>query len=120
MYDHVGLRTPDLESSLAFYRAALAPLGHGVIYQDASTAGIGSDGAGALWLHATKAGQGSGAHVAFKASDRAAVDAFYAAALAAGGTDNGAPGLRTDYAPNYYAAFVLDALGNNIEAVCML
>ena len=120
MYDHIGLRTPDLAKALAFYEAALQPLGHELTYQDAATAGFGrKDGATGLWLHGGAAG-GTGAHVAFAAPSRAAVDAFHAAAVGAGGSDNGRPGLRTDYSPTYYAAFVVDPDGNNVEAVCLL
>ena len=120
MYDHVGLRTPDLASSLAFYRAALQPLGCGVTYEDAATAGLGGQSGAVLWLHAVESGQGSGVHLAFRVGDQSTVDAFHAAAVAAGGRDNGGPGLRLDYAANYYAAFVIDPQGNNIEAMCML
>lgn len=120
MYDHIGLRTPDLATALKFYEAALSPLGHELTYQDDATAGFGKkDGATGLWLHGGAPG-GTGAHVAFVASSRAAVDAFYAKAMAAGGVDNGGPGLRTDYSPTYYAAFVIDPDGNNVEAVCTL
>jgi len=119
MYDHIGLRTPDLAKSLAFYEAALAPLGHELTYQDEASAGFGrKDGATGLWLHGGAAA-GAGAHLAFAAASREAVDAFHAAALAAGGSDNGAPGLRADYSPTYYAAFVVDPDGNNVEAVCL-
>src|SRR5689334_12182875 len=108
MYDHIGLRTPDLGKALAFYAAALQPLGHTLTYQDDATAGFGrKDGATGLWLHGGAA-SGTGAHVAFAAPSRAAVDAFHAAAVAAGGTDNGPPGVRADYSPTYYAAFVID------------
>jgi catechol 2,3-dioxygenase-like lactoylglutathione lyase family enzyme len=117
MYDHVGLRVKDLAASIRFYRATLAALGHELASQDASGAGFGPAGAPALWLHA--AGTGSAAHVAFRAADRAAVDRFHAAGLDAGGRDNGAPGLRADYGPTYYAAFLIDPDGNNIEAVCL-
>lgn len=118
MYDHIGLRTPNLAKALAFFEAALAPLGHELTYQDDATAGFGKkDGATGLWLHGD-AKAGTGAHVAFTAPSRDAVDAFYAAAMAAGGTDNGIPGLRADYSPTYYAAFVIDPDGNNVEAVC--
>lgn len=119
MYDHIGLRVTNLARSLTFYEAALTPLGHVVGAKDASYAGIGPRDAPALWLHAVKAGEGSSAHVAFRAASRAAVDKFHAAGVKAGGRDNGAPGPRPDYGPNYYAAFLVDPDGNNVEAVCM-
>jgi len=120
MYDHIGLRVRDLDTSLKFFRAALAPLGHVVGTLDATYAGLGPREAPALWLHLVKAGSpGSAAHVAFRAASRGAVDAFHAAGLKAGGRDNGEPGLRTDYSPTYYAAFLVDPDGNNVEAVCL-
>ncbi len=116
MYDHIGLRVGDVARSARFYAAALAPLGCVQSYEDAQGAGFGPPGAPALWLHA--GGDGSkGAHVAFRAPSREAVAAFHAAGLAAGGKDNGAAGLRLDYSPTYYAAFMLDPDGNNVEAV---
>ncbi len=113
MYDHIGLKVKDIGAATRFYQAALATLGH---VQDGS--GFGPAGAPALWLHADQAAKG-GTHVAFRAADRAAVDRFYAAGLKAGGQDNGKPGLRTDYSPTYYAAFLIDPDGNNVEAVCL-
>jgi len=115
MYDHIGLKTGNLAASSRFYRAALAPLGH---QPDASGSGFGPPGAPALWLY-EHAGAGDGIHVAFRAANRSAVQRFHAEGLAHGGRDNGAPGLRLDYAPNYYAAFLIDPDGNNVEAVCM-
>lgn len=115
MYDHIGLRVKDLEASARFYEAALKPLGHVLNSNDASGAGLGPRGESALWLYPAKGGPGT--HVAFRAPDRAAVDRFHKAGLAAGGRDNGAPGLRKDYGPRYYAAFLLDPDGNNVEAV---
>lgn len=121
MIDHIGLDVHDIERSRAFYDAALAPLGYHLIAQErdgASTVllyGIGSE---PDFVIADKAQPGEANHVAFRAESRAMVDAFHAAALAAGGRDNGAPGLRGRYGPNYYAAFVLDLDGFNIEAVC--
>jgi len=115
MFDHVGLRVKQVAASARFYRAALAPLGQ---VPDESGAGFGPPGAPALWLH-EHAGGGSGVHVAFRAEDRAAVDRFHADGLKAGGRDNGAPGLRKDYSPHYYAAFLIDPDGNNVEAVCL-
>lgn len=117
MFDHIGLHVRNLDASIAFYQAALAPLGHELCSRDATSAGFGPPGAPALWLYA---GQATGTvHVALRARDRASVDRFHQRATAAGGRDHGAAGLRTDYAPTYYAAFVLDPDGNNLEAVCM-
>jgi catechol 2,3-dioxygenase-like lactoylglutathione lyase family enzyme len=118
MYDHIGLRVRNLGASVRFYTAALAPLGHVLGTQDDTSAGLGAKDSPALWLYATKAAHG-GAHVAFQAKSRAAVDQFYAAGLEAGGRDNGRPGVRADYAPAYYAAFLVDPDGNNVEAVCL-
>lgn len=117
MFDHVGIKVADLAASRAFYAAALKPLGHVAGYADDSCAGFGAAGAPALWLYPARKPVGPGTHLAFRAADRAAVDAFYQAALKAGGRDNGPPGLRPDYSPSYYAAFVLDPDGHNIEAV---
>ncbi len=122
MYDHVGLKVRDLAKSVAFYRAALGALGHSVGSQGEGYAGLGPKGAPALWLYesaATSASASSaGAHVAFRAPDRASVQRFHAQGLAAGGRDNGAPGLRPDYSADYYAAFLIDPDGHNVEAVC--
>ena len=115
MFDHVGLRVKDARASARFYAAALKPLG---FIPDSSGTGLGPPGAPGLWLYeVAKAGQG--VHLAFKATDRAAVDRFHAAGLEAGGRDNGQPGVRADYAPTYYAAFLIDPDGNNVEAVCL-
>lgn len=119
VYDHIGLKVADLAASTRFYEAALGALGHVVGSRDDAYAGIGPEGAPALWLYASKSGRGPGTHVAFTAGDRAAVDRFHARGLAAGGRDNGAPGLRADYSPTYYAAFLIDLDGNNVEAVCL-
>ena len=113
MYDHVGLKVKDIDASTRFYEAALAALG---FVRDAS--GFGPKGAPALWLY-EGGGKSAGTHVAFAAKDRGAVDRFHAAGVKAGGKDNGAPGLRADYSPAYYAAFLVDPDGNNVEAVCM-
>ncbi len=118
MYDHVGLRVRDLEASLRFYEAALAPLGHVVGPRDTSSAGFGPADGPALWLHRAEGGAGGGAHVALRAPTRAAVARFHAAGLRAGGRDNGGPGPRPDYGPTYHAAFLIDPDGNNVEAVC--
>jgi catechol 2,3-dioxygenase-like lactoylglutathione lyase family enzyme len=117
MYDHIGLKVKDLDTAVRFYKAALEPLGHVLASQEASYAGLGPRGAPALWLYRDP--PSSGVHVAFRASSRAAVDRFHAAGLAAGGRDNGKPGVRSDYSPAYYAAFLIDPDGNNVEAVCL-
>ena len=118
MYDHIGLKVKDLAASVRFWEAALAPLGHVVGARDETSAGLGPKDAPALWLYAASGGAAP-VHVALVAKSRAAVDRFHAQACKAGGRDHGKPGLRTDYAPTYYAAFVLDPDGNNVEAVCM-
>ncbi|MGH2522583.1 MAG: VOC family protein [Anaerolineales bacterium] len=118
MYDHIGLKVKDLAASRRFYEAALAPLGHVLGSQDDSYAGIGPPGAPALWLYAAKDAKGPGTHIAFRAAGHQAVDAFYRAGLKAGASDNGGPGPRPDYSPTYYAAFLIDPDGNNVEAVC--
>lgn len=116
MFDHVTLKVSRFSKSLAFYRAALAPLGLEAQQVDEAgkSAGFGPPGSVGLWL---AEGQGGPVHLAFKAADRAGVTRFYEAARAAGGKDNGKPGPRPDYSPTYFAAFVLDPDGNNIEAV---
>ena len=118
MYDHIGLKVRNLAAGIRFYQAALGALGHELCYQDEASAGLGPTGEPALWLYVAGGANGGGTHVAFRAADRAAVDRFHAAGLAAGGRDNGAPGLRIDYSPSYYAAFLIDPDGNNVEAVC--
>ena len=118
MYDHIGLKVNDIDTSVRFYEAALKPLGHVISSRDESSAGLGLKGAPALWLTAEKGSVKRGAHIAFRASDHAAVDRFHKEGLKAGGRDNGAPGLRKDYSPTYYAAFLFDPDGNNVEAVC--
>jgi catechol 2,3-dioxygenase-like lactoylglutathione lyase family enzyme len=119
--DHVAISTADYRKSLAFYEAALAPLGITTMMKfegdEGNTAGLGSDNP-FLWIGDGGKLTGGRMHLAFSAPNRAAVDAFYAAAMAAGGIDNGAPGLRAHYHPTYYAAFVHDPDGHNIEAVC--
>jgi len=116
MFDHVGLQVRDIAASARFYAAALAPLGH---VADGSGSGFGPADAPALWLHASAIADRAGSHIALRAADRAAVDRFHREGLRAGGRDNGKPGLRTSYGPTYYAAFLLDPDGNNIEAVCL-
>jgi catechol 2,3-dioxygenase-like lactoylglutathione lyase family enzyme len=125
MLDHVGFAVADAERSKRFYSAALAPLGIELIKsvtpgqtEAGGTAhGFGSDGKPYFWVGDNER-VGEGTHVAFAAATRAVVDAFYEAALAAGGRDNGGPGLRPHYHPNYYGAFVFDPDGINVEAVC--
>ncbi|MBC7803306.1 MAG: VOC family protein [Candidatus Parcubacteria bacterium] len=118
MYDHIGLKVKDIQAGVRFYTAVLAPLGHVPGASGDSYAGFGPKDAAALWLHAYDGKTGPGAHVCFSATGRAAVDAFHAAGLKAGGKDNGKPGPRPDYGPKYYAAFLIDPDGNNVEAVC--
>jgi catechol 2,3-dioxygenase-like lactoylglutathione lyase family enzyme len=116
MIDHVSLHVSDIERSKAFYAEALAPLGYEVIMEFESVAGLGARGKADFWI-----GEGeprAPIHVAFSSPDRATVDAFHKAALAAGGKDNGPPGLRPHYHQNYYGAFAHDPDGNNVEAVC--
>jgi catechol 2,3-dioxygenase-like lactoylglutathione lyase family enzyme len=115
MLDHVTLRVHDLATSKAFYAAVLAPLGYAVIDEYPEVIGLGAGGKPDFWLTPDPAAAPQ--HVAFAAASRAAVDAFHAAGLAAGGRDNGAPGLRIHYHPNYYGAFVDDPTGHHLEAV---
>jgi len=120
MYDHIGLQVKDLNASARFYEAVLQPLGAVATSRDTASAGFGpSTDQSVLWLYVTKTKPVGGTHVAFQASSRAAVDRFHREGLQAGGRDNGAPGVRTDYAPNYYAAFLFDPDGHNVEAVCL-
>ncbi|AGT10267.1 VOC family protein [Paracoccus aminophilus] len=124
MIDHIGLNTADLTRARAFYDATLAALGITLQMEvteemtggHGAHLGYGTEGKPFFWL-GNSGPTGGAAHVAFVAPDQAAVDAFYRAALAAGGRDNGAPGLRPHYHASYYAAFVIDPDGNNIEAV---
>ena len=123
MIDHVGFSVSDYARAKDFYQQALAPLGYALVMEVTAEqaghpgGGFGRDGKPDFWIG------GAGklekpVHVAFTANDRGTVDAFYRAALAAGGKDNGPPGLRPQYHPNYYGAFVFDPDGHNIEAVC--
>jgi catechol 2,3-dioxygenase-like lactoylglutathione lyase family enzyme len=117
MIDHSGVSVSDVARSKAFYKAALAPLGYAMLMEFEQFAGFGVAPKPDFWI-----GQGKPnvppVHIAFHADSRAIVDAFYRAALEAGGRDNGPPGLRPHYHENYYGAFVLDPDGHNIEAVC--
>ena len=119
MFDHVGVNVRDFEKSRAFYRQALEPLGlqETMAFEEWKAAAFGPEGKYEFWV-AQREPYGTGTHVAFTCDERETVDAFHAAALAAGGTDNGAPGIREQYHPTYYGAFVLDPDGNNVEAVC--
>lgn len=125
MIDHIEIPVTDPDAARDFYEAALAPLGVACIVTvpaDRSASGtprhgLGHSGYPRLWLHGEAPAPG-GLHIAFAAPDRATVDAFHAAPLAAGGRDNGAPGIRARYHPHYYAAYVLDGDGNNIELAC--
>ena len=124
MLDHIGITVSDVAKAKAFYTAALAPLGVAVMMEVTAEQtggpaflGLGSEGRPYFWISGGERVTGA-LHVAFTARDRATVDAFYAAAMAAGGADNGGPGIRAHYHPNYYGAFVLDPDGHNIEAVC--
>jgi catechol 2,3-dioxygenase-like lactoylglutathione lyase family enzyme len=116
--DHVGLDVSDYAASKAFYEQALAPLGLKLMMEPVDLiGGFGSDFP-FFWIAQRDRGADSGVHVAFRVDDRDTVDAFHAAALAAGAKDNGEPGVREIYHPHYYGAFVLDPDGNNVEAVC--
>jgi catechol 2,3-dioxygenase-like lactoylglutathione lyase family enzyme len=117
IFDHIGFAVRDMPRSRAFYLAALAPLGLGIDREGDGWAAFGRDGRPQLWIGRYGAVP-QGIHIAFAAPDRAAVRAFHAAALAAGGRDNGAPGLRPQYHAAYYGAFVFDPDGHNVEAVC--
>ncbi|WP_147176451.1 VOC family protein [Pseudomonas sp. AG1028] len=123
--DHVGLGVSDISDAQAFYEPALKPLGIELLMSIEADPpgsrplrlGFGSEGKPFLWLHAVSV-PSHGAHIALIAQSREAVDAFYAAAIAAGGQDNGAPGIRPHYHADYYAAYVLGPEGVNLEAVC--
>jgi catechol 2,3-dioxygenase-like lactoylglutathione lyase family enzyme len=121
MLDHVSIGVRDIPKSKRFYDAALKPLGYTCLSAGEGSLGYGKE-AVALWLGATEhpvpADTRSGLHICFTAPDRKSVDAFHVAALKAGGKDNGKPGIRKDYSPGYYAAFVIDPDGYRIEAYC--
>jgi catechol 2,3-dioxygenase-like lactoylglutathione lyase family enzyme len=118
VFDHVGLNVRDYGASRAFYERALAPFGLDVVmaFEQWKACGFGRDGKPTFWI-SEREPVGTGTHIAFACSDRATVDTFHAAAVAAGGTDNGPAGLREHYHPTYYGAFVLDPDGNTVEAV---
>jgi catechol 2,3-dioxygenase-like lactoylglutathione lyase family enzyme len=117
MFDHIGFGVTDYEVSKAFFLTALEPLGIGIVMEGEHGLGIGPKGKPALWLYQSD-GKPAPLHLAFTAENRKQVQAFHAAALKAGGKDNGAPGLRPHYHPNYYGAFVIGPDGHNVEAVC--
>jgi catechol 2,3-dioxygenase-like lactoylglutathione lyase family enzyme len=117
MFDHIGFGVADLDRSKAFFLAALAPLGVGLVMEGPYGVGIGKNGKPSLWLHDMSAAA-TPMHLAFTAETRDEVIAFHAAALQAGGKDNGAPGLRPQYHANYFGAFVIGPDGHNVEAVC--
>lgn len=117
MIDHIGIDVRDLERSKAFYQATLAPLGYELIMEVQGWAGFGARGKPDFWIRGARQTVPR-IHVAFRSDKRATVREFYAAALKAGATDNGPPGVRAMYHPNYFGAFVIDPDGHNIEAVC--
>jgi catechol 2,3-dioxygenase-like lactoylglutathione lyase family enzyme len=124
MLDHIGLVVSNLQKSRQFYLVALAPLSIGIVMEVSKEqtgkyagAGFGASDTPSFWIGTGDHLSGP-IHIAFTASTRAEVDAFYKAALSVGGRDNGVPGVRAHYHPNYYGAFVLDPDGNNVEAVC--
>jgi len=118
MLDHVGFCVSDYERSKDFYLRALAPLGVALLLEPAPGVGGFGEAQPYFWIDTRGPAGHAVLHVAFAVGDRGRVDAFHAAALAAGGTDNGGPGVRAVYHPNYYGAYVLDPDGNNVEAVC--
>lgn len=126
MIDHLGISVRNHAESKAFYLAALAPLGIGVIMAvskeesgaPSDYSGFGSNGKAYFWIGEAAGVSGSGMHLAFVAQTRKQVDEFYRAAMAGGAKDNGAPGIRAHYHPNHYGAFVVDLNGVNLEAVC--
>jgi catechol 2,3-dioxygenase-like lactoylglutathione lyase family enzyme len=124
MIDHTGINVSDFERSKDFYTNSLAPLGYQLLHEfdtagtgSATAAGFGIDGKPDFWIFQGDVNTPR-IHIAFHAETREVVQAFYSAALKAGGRDNGAPGVRTHYHPDYYGAFVLDPDEHNIEAVC--
>ena len=122
MINHISIGVRDIARAKRFYDAALAPLGYSCLSQSEGSLGYGCDGSIALWISAVErpvpSDASSGLHVCFDAPTRKSVDKFHAAALRAGGRDNGEPGLRADYGPDYYAAFVIDPEGYRMEAYC--
>lgn len=123
MIDHVGFSVSDYPRAKAFYTKTLAPLGYKLVMEvqqnpaDPPAAGFGADGKPDFWIGG-EGGLNKPLHIAIAAKDRAAVDAFYKTAMENGAKDNGPPGIRAHYHPNYYGAFVIDPDGHNLEAVC--
>jgi catechol 2,3-dioxygenase-like lactoylglutathione lyase family enzyme len=117
MFDHIGIGVTDLDASKQFFLQALEPIGVTVVMEGPYGVGLGQHGKPSLWFHETE-NKPVPIHIAFTAENRAQVDAFYRAALAAGGKDNGGPGLRPQYHPNYYGAFVISPDDHNVEVVC--
>jgi len=121
MINHVSIGVSDIPKAKRFYDASLQPLGYTCLSEDAGSLGYGSDSV-VLWINAADRpvppDEGSGLHFCFTAPTRKSVDAFHAAALRSGGRDNGPPGIRADYAPDYYAAFAIDPDGYRLEAYC--
>jgi catechol 2,3-dioxygenase-like lactoylglutathione lyase family enzyme len=117
MIDHMGIAVTDIKRSIAFYEKALAPLGYKLVMQWEQSAGFGVGGKPDFWIEGGKTPKDR-VHVAFRAAGRDMVRAFYTAAIAAGGTDNGEPGVRAHYHADYFGAFVIDPDGHNVEAVC--
>ena len=117
MFDHVIIDVADLERARRFYERALGPLGYELVMESDGRFAFGRDGRPDFWIADRGTGAASGVHLAFTAKDHAAVDAFHREAIAAGARDNGAPGIRPHYHATYYAAFVIDPNGHNIEAV---
>jgi catechol 2,3-dioxygenase-like lactoylglutathione lyase family enzyme len=118
MIHHIAVGTADFAKSRAFYEKALEPLGYAVLMEFGPAVGIGKDGKPDFWIYGDQA-PSPHLHVAFAAESRAQVDAFYKAAMAAGGRDNGPPGIVAEYRPDYYAAYVFDPDGYNVEAVIL-
>ncbi|MCD6046910.1 MAG: lactoylglutathione lyase and related lyase [Gammaproteobacteria bacterium] len=121
MLDHIGIKVSDYKKAKTFYQSVLAPLGYELLVEVHGFAGFGLKNQpqgpiASFWIHQSE--EPTSLHLAFTASSREAVEQFYQAALAAGGKDNGKPGVREMYHPNYYGAFVIDFDGRNIEAVC--
>ena len=117
IFDHIGFNVGDFARSKAFFLAALKPLGIVTVMEGEGWAMLGRPGKGQFWIGSFGAPPG-GIHLAFAADNRAQVRQFYDAAIAAGGKDNGPPGIREQYHPNYYGAFVIAPDGHNVEAVC--
>jgi catechol 2,3-dioxygenase-like lactoylglutathione lyase family enzyme len=121
MFDHISIGVRDVAKAKRFYDAVLKPLGYKCLSQGEGSVGYGRDTV-ALWVNAAQrpvpADDKSGLHFCFAAPTRKSVDAFHAAALRSGGRDNGKPGVRSDYSPDYYAAFVVDPDGYRLEAYC--